>query len=79
MNKEYFKWVWATIFASAFIWIIWPAPRTNVKLFCSYNRIFIEFEQGNATWGTIMLDDDGKPFPCDDEIRTKTNTNLLRT
>jgi hypothetical protein len=40
--------------------------------------VFIEFEQGSATWGTIMLDNEGRPFPCgDDEIKTKLN--LLRT
>ena len=73
----------------AFLWlvgivgIIWAAssssaPKTSVKLFCTYNRVFIEFEQGSATWGTIMLDDTGVPIPCGEE-EIKTKLELIRT
>lgn len=52
--------------------------KSSVRLFCTYNRVFIEFEQGSATWGTMMLDNEGRPFPCgEEEIKTKLHT--LRT
>lgn len=79
MSKHIYALMWAVIIAA----IVWAAsssdaPNSSVRLFCTYNRVFIEFEQGSATWGTIMLDNEGRPFPCgDDEIKTKLN--LLRT
>lgn len=49
------------------------STRSDVRLFCSYGRVFIEFQEGFTTWGTIMLDDDGLPLRCNDkEMRTKT-------
>ena len=52
---------------------------TQVKTFCAYNRAFIEFTDGKSTWGTMMLDRDGKPIPCDDREEIKSSTNLIRT
>lgn len=34
------------------------------KLFCAYNRVFVEFEDGKYKWGTLLLDEDGKPINC---------------
>lgn len=36
----------------------------NARMFCAYDRIFVEFEEGKHRWGTIFLDDEGKPVPC---------------
>lgn len=54
-------------------------PReTHVKTFCAYDRVFVEFTEGNSTWGTMMLDRNGKPISCnddDEDIRSSTNYN----
>jgi len=48
------------------------STRSDVRLFCSYGRLFIEFQEGYSTWGTMMLDNDGVPIRCDDDkIKTK--------
>jgi hypothetical protein len=56
------------------VWILWPShvddEPTKVKLFCSYGRVFIQFEEKYNTWGTMWLDNRGKPVPCDDEDGT---------
>jgi hypothetical protein len=65
----------------AIIIIAIPAePEQDVALFCTYNRVFIEFKQGSATWGTIMLDDNGKPVPCDqdDNLKRLSTKHLTR-
>jgi len=57
--------------------LIVKSNQTDVRLFCSYGRIFIEFQEGFTTWGTIMLDDQGAPIRCSDGV--KTNTKLKDT
>jgi hypothetical protein len=32
--------------------------------FCAYGTVFVEFEEGNRKWGTILLDRNGKPVLC---------------
>ena len=39
---------------------------TESRFFCAYGRVFVEFEENNKVWGTLMLDDDGRPVPCKD-------------
>lgn len=39
---------------------------TETKAFCAYNRVFVEFKQGNSVWGSLMLDYNGHPIPCSD-------------
>ena len=56
---------------AGFVWVV-NASRSETKMFCTYNRVFIEFHDRSGVWGTIMLDDDGKPIPCsDDEVTEK--------
>lgn len=59
-------------------------PQGNTSLFCAYDRIFIEFDDGKYKWGTIFLDDDGKPMACsrkyftpDGVITRKNNDKLI--
>ncbi len=40
------------------------AEQTRASTFCAYGRVFVEFEQGSKTWGTLMLDYGGRPIPC---------------
>jgi hypothetical protein len=43
------------------------------KLFCAYNRVFVEFEDGKYKWGALLLDEDGKPISCN-AIQNTDNT-----
>ena len=67
------KYFWPIMIAVVVlaVWII-DSTRSDVRLFCSYGRLFIEFQEGSSTWGTIMLDDDGRPIKCNDGIKQNT-------
>lgn len=43
-------------------------PEVQTNVFCAYGKIFIEFEEGNHKWGTMMLNDNGKPIQCQDPV-----------
>lgn len=36
----------------------------QLRTFCVMNRQWVEFRNGNATWGTALLDYEGKPVTC---------------
>ena len=40
---------------------------THARLFCAYNKTFIEFREGKNVWGVIYLDSNGKPVGCANE------------
>jgi hypothetical protein len=46
----------------------------HTKSFCAYNRVFVEFEEGNKRWGALLLDRDGRPIPCDEDNLPKEKT-----
>jgi hypothetical protein len=54
---------------------------THTRTFCAYNKVFVEFEEGSKTWGTLMLDSKGKPIPCsessDEELIIQSTTVLI--
>lgn len=52
--------------------LIVNSMKSDVRLFCAYGRVFIEFQEGYTTWGTMMLDDQGAPIRCNDEVKTST-------
>lgn len=62
---------WAIIIAIVITgrWIV-NSTRSDVRLFCSYGKVFIEFQEGSSVWGTMMLDDDGIPVRCDRNTKT---------
>lgn len=41
---------------------------THAITFCAYNTTFVEFSEGFHRWGTILLDQDGRPVPCEESI-----------
>ena len=45
--------------------------KDNIKVFCAQGRQWIEFQNGYATWGAMMLDQDGKPVLCNSIIDSK--------
>ena len=40
------------------------APQTQARTFCAYGKLFVRFKEGNAVWGTMLLDDQGSPIQC---------------
>lgn len=71
------KYFWQVVILAliAAVWFV-NSTRSDVKLFCSYGRVFIEFHDGGNVWGTIMLDNDGLPIPCETNIRTKLKDTI---
>ena len=49
---------------------------THTRMFCAYGRVFVEFEEGGNIWGTMMLDQHGRPIPCkeDDVILERSSS-----
>ena len=45
--------------------------KESMKVFCAHGRQWIEFQNGYATWGAMMLDMDGKPILCNSVADTK--------
>jgi hypothetical protein len=43
----------------------------DARVFCAYDRLFVEFHTGRNTWGTILLDDDGLPVPCNTDAKKR--------
>lgn len=48
------------------LWQVFRDRDTHTRLFCAYERVFVEFEEDGHTWGTMFLDHNGKPIPCTD-------------
>lgn len=44
---------------------------TESNVFCAYDRLFVEFHRGPQVWGTILLDDDGLPVPCNADAKKR--------
>jgi hypothetical protein len=51
--------IWTTIF---------PRRNTDVhtSMFCAYGKMFVEFREENHVWGTLWLDNEGRPILCTD-------------
>ena len=43
-------------------------PETQSNVFCAYGKVFVEFEEGSRKWGTILLNESGKPIQCQEPI-----------
>jgi hypothetical protein len=54
----------ALIVTIGVVFLFTEPPRAESKVFCAYNRVFVEFEDGRHKWGTLLLDEDGKPIGC---------------
>jgi hypothetical protein len=42
----------------------------SATMFCAYGTLFVEFDNGRKTWGTIFLNEDGRPIQCNKKDRT---------
>lgn len=42
----------------------------HTRMFCAYDRVFVEFIEGKTVWGVMWLDNNGKPISCreDEEV-----------
>lgn len=70
------------LITSAFVLSLWvsiPASEkpTSVRLFCANHRVFIEFEEKNNTWGTMWLDNDGRPIYCNNDNEKINTGNII--
>lgn len=54
-------------------------PRANARFFCAYGKVFIEFEEEGRVWGTMWIDEDGRPLSCkgDNLIKTKEHRSVM--
>ena len=61
--------LWVTLITGVLLWAVIPSTsteETHVRMFCAYGRVFIEFDEKYNSWGTLWLDNDGRPVSCDD-------------
>ena len=65
----------AVMITTAIISIVHYTPSSSVRLFCSNDRVFIEFEEFGKVWGTMWLDDGGAPISCNSKTKTKAIIN----
>jgi hypothetical protein len=49
----------------------------HARLFCAYNKTFIEFREGKNVWGVIYLDSNGKPVDCANEEKITSELVIL--
>lgn len=56
--------VCAIISASVAYWV--GDDDMHTTMFCAYGKVFVTFHQRHTTWGTLLLDDNGAPLPCDE-------------
>ena len=54
----------ALIVAIGVLLVFTEPSRAESKIFCAYNRVFVEFEDGRHKWGTLLLDEVGRPISC---------------
>jgi hypothetical protein len=77
-----FRWVviaWTiciTLLVGFAVLIKNPRSMTETRTFCAYGRIFVEFEDSDRVWGTLMLDFYGRPIPCTEGIEPETNNTI---
>lgn len=46
------------------VWVQRAPPDSTIRIFCAYDKLFIEFEENNSRWGTMFLDNSGRPMSC---------------
>lgn len=73
--ERYPKLATAVILFTVMFASIGSKPRADIRFFCSHERVFIEFEEDGKVWGTIWIDDDGKPLSCVDTTIPKTTSS----
>lgn len=61
----------------AFAWLD-SKPSSDIRFFCANDRIFIEFEEDGHVWGTMWVDDDGKPLSCSGTTIPKTKSSVIK-
>lgn len=65
MILKYLKITLLVFIGLIVVLLLIPGPdKVESRVFCAYGKIFVEFEDGKSKWGTIMLDDDGRPLDC---------------
>lgn len=64
------KTVWLVLLASAMTYSCVAGTgetKTETSVFCAYGKLFVEFKEHHNVWGTIFLDNAGRPVPCEND------------
>ena len=56
--------VFAAILTVLAVFVMRAESHLETRLFCAYERVFVEFEENGKIWGTLLLDYAGRPIPC---------------
>jgi hypothetical protein len=62
---------------------IWDRLSTNddinIRRFCAYGHIYVEFEHNGKVWGTTLISNDGRPLSCteDETVVPATNKGII--
>ena len=71
--------IWAIIAAIIVVLLIelvYSNSTTSTRAFCAYNRTFVEFEDRGRVWGTLILDSNGRPIPCNEGIEIEISNTI---
>ena len=71
--------IWAIIAAITVVLLIelvTCTSTTSTRTFCAYNRTFVEFEERGRVWGTLILDFNGRPIPCSENIEIEIGSTI---
>ena len=53
----------ATIGILVLMWL-YDDDNSYASTYCAYGKVFVKFREGGQVWGTLMLDNDGRPMRC---------------
>ncbi len=77
--KTYPKLAISLIFFTFLAMAFHNEPRANARFFCAYGKVFIEFEEDGKVWGTMWVDEDGRPLACksDNLIKASERSKII--
>ena len=49
----------------------------HTQQFCAYGNVYVEFTKAGKVWGTVFLDEFGKPVRCDGDLEKIRSHRLI--
>jgi hypothetical protein len=49
-----------------------------VSTLCVYDKTFVEFNDSNKVWGTMLLDDNGRTINCNDGSKVEQTNEIIK-
>lgn len=65
-----------TMFVAMLTWA-YTDEDSYASTYCAYGKIFVKFKENGQTWGSLMLDDDGRPIKCLEKSTETTSKSTL--